>query len=335
MGRFNTLLSRLRFVTRITRPWLAVAVVFVFLSPLVDVIFGMPLPRFILSLLPDVLLIDAKAPSGAISLRYKLEHVLSWFLIVTFALIVVSGRMSWYLWRVGGESLESEKLVALRTQFRSNLEAVTKVWNGLYPHAERPVFRYEAVRITHTISKNGDCFVCKEYEVRAEKEPIHMVPRYLLDSGDDVDFDALTVKVEKLDGQADVAFLPCEDTPTRKGVMVFFLPRILPTEARPRGYRITYHWPRYWRNLLERGDDVLWERVPSSHDIPNLTVEVCLQRDVPPLECEIITPVLGAGQSTLVGPTEDRKGLRVYQWKVTNGPPGEYRLRFTRTAMPR
>lgn len=254
---------------------------------------------------------------------------ISLLLPASVAVLVVLLMQSEYRRREAERSRDERKTKAYKT-LQGMMRAASRIREQLTPPVLTPLKSVDRVRITYLIEKDFTATLCREFDIRTTEQPLHFwstanrASTYAqpVDFLDDIDF-----KVTDRSGHQ-LVYLPTENGPLFKEVVIYFLPRIEPGEAKARQVVISYRWPGMLRQLEELGEEDFNYTMESKDPIPLFEVRFFLEPGTGfNLMCEVGGPQYGAFH--LTKGKHEEKEWEGYIYRVENGPAGNSRYSLT------
>jgi hypothetical protein len=312
--------------------WLGVSVLVFFLG----------LSRYRRYLLDELSILNDLVRAG-IEINWQTQTIIPkpWFSALLLSLIVAVVLLVVFLVRARFVSsrprsdleMELAKLneryeVATMT-LRETMDAASRVREQLFPISEVPAKNIRSRESTYIIRSNFDVEAKHIYEVEAADRPLHFMEIFsdVEEGADGADY-LYDIKFKVNDGNGKpLAYIPSLNEPRHKRVMVYFLPQVVPGEARPRKVVLTYSWPGMFKQLAFVGSEPFEWALHSKENIPEIGFQFYLEPGTGrQLDCEVCGSLEGeqALRDTLKHPIHQWPG---WEYRIRNAPPGKYRLR--------
>jgi hypothetical protein len=222
--------------------------------------------------------------------------------------------------------VEEGAAIGAKTLHRT-IEAASRIRDQLFPAGERQLKRFEFVECTYSISKNLDGGVERSYGIKASGKPINFfeIWQRVEDQADGVEFlDQIQFKAHGGDGSS-LPYLQARNELREKSVIIWFLPRIDPTEVSPRIATLSDKCPGMFTHLGQLGrEEYVWS-FESPESIPRAAFTFYLEsgtgRD---LRCS----VSGSrdGKQSLERTRDAKNGWDGWVYKLEGVPSGTYKL---------
>ena len=214
--------------------------------------------------------------------------------------------------------------IAFKT-LQGMMRASSRIRDQLFPTAQQPIKSFAAIDNSYFIHKDFSGEVKRTSEIRAVKEPLHF---YAVDVGvtsyaDPVEYlDNIGFKVRDETGSEgrEVVYLPTLNDPRKKKIMVYFLPRIEPTDP-PRRVTMSYHWPGMLNQLKKLGEEECNWTTNSSEEVPRVRIAIYTE---PGIGGNLICELGGRrnGKQTLTQTTHQERGWPGWLYEIKDGPAG-------------
>ena len=255
-----------------------------------------------------------------------------WFVWFIFALIVACAILAALLVqsevrrRVAERDKNERKNKAFKT-LQGMMRAASRIRYQVISPAEIPLKTLVKVRLIYWIRKDFSASVYREYHIKTTDQPLHFwtIGNRATAYAEPVDYlDDINFKVNGDPGY-DLVYLPTENDPLSKQVVIYFLPRIEPNEARPRKVVVTYEWPGLVRQLRELGEEDFNLTFESKELISEVLVEFYLEPGAGKnLMLELAGPHHpGASITKAEDPDRHWPG---FIYRVEDSPPGKHSL---------
>ncbi len=259
----------------------------------------------------------------------------SWLAVILFSLpavTAVTGPLwiqSEYRRRDAERSRDERKTRAFKT-LQGMMRAASRIREQLTPPALAPIKSIDRVRITYLIEKDFSATLYREFDIRSREQPLHFWSTASRASAyaQPVDYlDDIQFKVTDRSGRQ-LAYLPTENSPLFKEVVIYFLPRIEPGEEHARQVVISYRWPQMLRQMEQVGEEDFNYTVESKDPVPLFEVRFFMEPGTGlNLMCEVGGPQYGTAQ--LLKGRHEEKEWDGYVYRVENGPAGTARYSLT------
>jgi len=262
-------------------------------------------------------------------------YIRGWFVWLFFSLLLVTVLTATLLIytevrRREAENEKNERRTKAFKTLQGMMRAASRIRDQLTPPAAKIVKSLDKVEVIYLVHKDFTTEVHREYHVRAMDQPLHFwtvgnratghaTP---VDYWDDIDF-----KVSGGDGR-ELVYLPTENDPLAKQVIIYFLPRIEPGEEHPRKVIVTYKWPRLLAQLKELQEEDFSLTFDSKEPIKAVELAIYLEPGAGRnLVCEVSGPNYeGAKLEAKKHPDLNWPG---YAYTVKNAPAGRSRFALT------
>jgi hypothetical protein len=200
--------------------------------------------------------------------------------------------------------------------------ATAAIKDRSFPAAELPTHRLLRVRYTYFIHKDWTGEVQRYQEILANGRPIHFYLADIAVSGKAKPVEGIShLSIQASDQtQREVAVLPLELDSNRKSLLLFFLPRIEPTDNNPRKLVLKYVWPQMFNEVKFENQERLSWTLESAFEIPALDFEVFFEPGFEvPLECVIAGP---KSEGNIAGAYDEHRRWHGFRYSVKNGCAG-------------
>ncbi|MDO9384860.1 MAG: hypothetical protein Q7T86_18595 [Hyphomicrobiaceae bacterium] len=200
----------------------------------------------------------AEAGGVALDGTYKLSLPVVFALAVVLALlVVVVAALSWMLLLAKPEVAE----LARERQMREDLliysrNAISRMI--FRPDNGRPRTDIRRMSVQHIVEPDGTACVTRNYEVVCPVDAAHAFEIWI--AADDeaealVGFRPLGVKVRDVETNAQLDWIPTQETLRRKKLAIF-IPETRPGDTRK--IEVRYQWPRFLHRVIEKGSTEFW-----------------------------------------------------------------------------
>lgn len=196
---------------------------------------------------------------------------------------------------------DSKRRVAVRQQtdrqtkafktLQGMMRAASHIRDRTFPLATGPLKTFHSIKIVYKIHKDFTAELHREYDISASDQPVHFWT-----TGNRAT--AYATPVEYLDdinfnvhgnNEGEIVYLPVENDPLSKQIVIYFLPRIEPGQTRK--VVITYTWPGLLRQLDQLGEERFNFTYESKETIEHIEIHFYLESGTgKKLFCEISGP---------------------------------------------
>jgi hypothetical protein len=234
---------------------------------------------------------------------------------------------------INSEILKDQKTIE-RT-FEKMMSAAAKICSQLFPTDARPQKNILATHVVFLVDENFNATVSCDWEYKAVNDLYF--EQFNVGSESDADpckyLNDIDFKIWDANPLNSIAYLPTENSAYSKRVVAFFLPHIKPAEPIARTICMRYRWPGMMKRLRNKGSEVGSWLLLSRDPVPIAETSVYFAPAIKDkIEASISGPRLGDDHEKcersiceLVGYT----GWAGWRYKLTNVPPGEYKVEFT------
>jgi len=241
--------------------------------------------------------------------------------------------------RTNLKEIESESLrdkATVEKTFEKMMGAASKICAQVFPRDGLPQKNILSARAVFLVDDNFTATVSSEWEYKALTDLYF--EQFDIGAETDADpckyLDDIKFRVKDANPINSIAYLPSENSPHSKKVVVFFLPHMKPGEPIPRKICLNYRWPGMMRRLKNKGSEVGTWKLLSREPVPFAEQFVYF---APGIKDRIRASIHGAR----IGKPDDEECERAncdivgYEdwagWRYTlrNAPSGVYKLEFT------
>lgn len=208
------------------------------------------------------------------------------------------------------------------------MRAASLIRDRTTPPSPSPRKSFERIKVIYKIHKDFAADLYREYHIKATDQPLHFwttgnrATAYAnpMDYLDDLEF-----KV-KGDNDGEIVYLPTENDPLNKQVVIYFLPRIEPGDFRK--VIVTYKWPGLLKQLDVLGEEDFNFTFESKATIPLIEIHFYLEPGTGRnFLCEVSGPNYEG--ATLEQKNHPELNWPGYIYKVQNAPQGTARYSIT------